>query len=251
MCGRYSLVHSTAEILERFALQQLVIDGIQLEIEPEPQISPGRLIGAVTQEHENCPRLLQAFKWGFIPNWVKDNRKFPPVINARAESLLEKAYFRGALRSRRCLIPADGFFEWLKEPEWQTSGRENSRNSSRNSGSQPYLFAFKDQRLFAFAGLFEEWASPTGGEIVTCCIITVNANSLVAPYHDRMPAILAPEDEAHWLNSRVQPHEALYCLNAYDPYEMTATPVALPKTKPGSKKNRASSDIEQLRLPGF
>jgi putative SOS response-associated peptidase YedK len=243
MCGRYSLVHSTGEILDRFGLPQLVIDGIQLDIEPEPQISPGRLIGAVTQEHENCPRLLQAFKWGFIPNWVKDNRKFPPVINARAESLLEKAYFRGALRSRRCLIPADGFFEWLKEPTCEAGGT--------SSGRRPYRFAFKDQRLFAFAGLFEEWASPTGGEIVTCCIITVNANSLVAPFHDRMPAILAPEDETHWLNSQVQPHEALYCLNVYDPYEMTATPVELLKAKPGSKKNRASSDIEQLRLPGF
>ncbi|MBX9673202.1 MAG: SOS response-associated peptidase [Candidatus Obscuribacterales bacterium] len=212
MCGRYTLIHPTTDILQRFGLTQIKIEGLPVEIEPRANIAPSQLVPAVVNHGfgKEQFRMLDALRWGFLPMWVKDIKKSPPMINARAETLAEKAYFKGALRSRRCIIPADSFYEW--------DGQGKAR--------RPYRFQFKDQRLFGLAGLYEEWSSPTGGDIVTCCIVTVAANRLLSRFHDRMPAILDPEDEARWLDSDVDSFEAQLMLKSHDPYDMDCYPVS-------------------------
>ena len=129
---------------------------------------------------------LALVRWGLIPSWAKDPARLSPMINARAETAAEKASFRGAMRHRRCLVPANGFYEW--------TGKPGTR--------QPHLIRRPDGGLLAFAGLWESWLGADGSEIDTMAILTVAANSAIAPLHDRMPAILGPETFDAWLDTR-------------------------------------------------
>ena len=147
-------------------------------------------------------------RWGFRPAWMKDAGKRPPAINARAETILERPLFRGAVTHGRCLIPADGFYEW----QWLV-GRP---------GTQPWHFRLAGGELFGFAGIYADGPDREA----TCAIITTAANELVAPIHDRMPVILDPEHEALWLETDLtDPAAVLPCLRAYPPQQMEAYPV--------------------------
>jgi putative SOS response-associated peptidase YedK len=126
-------------------------------------------------------------KWGYIPSWAKDLKTLKPMINARIETIAEKPFFKSALKTRRCLIPADGFFEWKIDA---VTGQK----------IQTYIYP-SDKRLFAFAGLWDQWVSPDGEVLRTCSIITMPANSYMDAIHHRMPAILPVELEQSWLNS--------------------------------------------------
>jgi putative SOS response-associated peptidase YedK len=128
------------------------------------------------------------FRWGLIPSWAKDVSVGYKMINARAETIEEKPSFRVAFQRRRCLIPADGFYEWKIE----------------DGHKYPYLFTLKDRKPFTFAGLWETWRSQEGGEINSCTIITTEPNSLVAQYHNRMPVILGYENRWRWLEERTK-----------------------------------------------
>ena len=128
-------------------------------------------------------RLLEAMTWGLVPSWAKDPSGARP-INARAETIFDKPMFRNAIRRRRCLIPADGFYEWRTEPQRK----------------QPYHIGMVDGALFAFAGIWEYWARAPEEPRVTCAIIVTQANELMARIHERMPVIIAPEDYARWLD---------------------------------------------------
>jgi len=131
-------------------------------------------------------------RWGLLPAFVKDPKKFPTLINARSEDVLTKASFRHAVRRRRCLIPADGFYEW--------TGPKGKRRP----------FHLRPPSLIAFAGLYERWQDPKGGELDTVTILTCAANRIVAALHDRMPVVLAPEQYENWLDAeRVSAEEAL------------------------------------------
>jgi putative SOS response-associated peptidase YedK len=130
-----------------------------------------------------CCELALA-RWGLVPSWAKDGAAGPPLINARAETVASKPSFRDAFKRRRCLIPADGFYEWRVMPD---------------GAKQPYRIALADNGLFAFAGIWEQWRSDAGGDRDTCAIITTEANDRVRPIHHRMPVILAPEDYDIWL----------------------------------------------------
>jgi putative SOS response-associated peptidase YedK len=216
MCGRFTLHHSTKEIAERFVVQKVLF-----ETEPRYNIAPGQAIAVVTQQGPNKERRLDGFKWGLVPFWAKDPSIGNKMINARAESLTEKASFKYALTQRRCLIPADGFYEWKQDGHTSTS---------RNQSRQPMHIHLKQQSLFAFAGLWEEWRPKEQADakpLRTCTIITTTPNKLLATMHHRMAVILRPEDEAAWLDPNLrEPDEVLSLLRSYPDEEMAAFPVA-------------------------
>ncbi len=176
MCGRYTLGRSTKDILLRYAIQQSLF-----EFSPRYNIAPSQLVPVVMSA--NGSRTLDILKWGLIPFWVKDLSKAKPLINARAESLSEKPSFKQALARRRCIIPADGFYEW--------KGQSKTRI--------PMYIKSSGDELFSFAGLWEQWTSAAGEVLRTCTIITVAPNQLMADIHHRMPAILDQRSEELWL----------------------------------------------------
>jgi putative SOS response-associated peptidase YedK len=154
---------------------------------------------------------LEWLRWGLIPSWAKDESIGSRMINARAETLAEKPSFKGLLRSKRCLIVADGFYEWKQE----------------NGSKIPMYMTLKSGEPFAFAGLWDLWKSPDGEHIRSCTIITTEPNDLVAPIHNRMPAILLPGAYADWLDPDMRDEQALsHWLAPYPAEEMTARPVS-------------------------
>jgi putative SOS response-associated peptidase YedK len=184
MCGRFTQHHDVDAIMDRFGIQQTLI-----EVEPRYNIAPTQPVPVVVTEAATKERLLDAFQWGLVPFWAKDPAIGNKMINARAETIAEKPAFRTALSRRRCILPCDGFYEWDK-----ASGTR-----------QPLHFKLKSGELFGFAGLWEEWQPPDGSPLLTCTIITTEANGVVAPYHDRMPVMLSDNDEiALWLDETVR-----------------------------------------------
>ena len=177
MCGRFAL-HATSEELAR-GLHCPALAGYR--VEARYNIAPGQWILVVRPERDALePGLAQ---WGLVPSWARDPREGPRPINARAEGIEAKPTFRGAFRHGRCLVPASGFYEWKTE-----GGRK-----------QPWYIRPAGGGTFSFAGLVSTWAGPEG-ELTTCAVVTTAANALMAPLHDRMPVILAPEDRAAWLD---------------------------------------------------
>jgi putative SOS response-associated peptidase YedK len=213
MCGRFTLHHTPVQIAKRFDAQPSLF-----ETQPRYNIAPTQPVATVRENGMSSRtsglvqmRALEAFQWGLVPFWAKDPEIGNRLINARAETLVEKPAFKHALNRRRCLIPADGFFEWRKEGSRRT----------------PMYIRMRDGSLFAFAGLWEEWTSPDGSPLRTCAIITVEPNSLLAPIHNRMPAILRPEDEGTWLDmARTRAPDALALLRPYSADRMEAYPVS-------------------------
>jgi len=175
MCGRFILLTDLSRIVQDFDIQDVACD-----YKPSHNTFPGQQIIAVV--HDNVNRLV-GFKWGLVPSWAKDPSIGSRMINARAETIAEKPSFRSAFRKRRCLIVADGFYEWKKEDRHKT----------------PMHICLKSGEPFGFAGLYEHWMSPEGQSVNTCTIITTAANKLIMPIHDRMPVILSREAESEWI----------------------------------------------------
>ena len=207
MCGRFTLHHDAQEIAERFGAESLP------ELEPRYNIAPTQGVTVVTQ---NGSRHLAQYHWGLIPAWAKDRTIGSRMINARAETLAEKPAFRTALQRRRCLIPADGFYEWREADNPEEGGRT------------PMYIHRRDGALFAFAGLWEEWHDPaTQTPLRSCTIITGSPNPIIAPVHDRMPMILNREDEGRWLDHAVKDAPTLLSLLApYPAEEIEVYPVS-------------------------
>lgn len=178
MCGRYSLI-SPVEALR--ALFQF--DGPLPNLAPNYNVAPTQAVPIVRLEQG--VRHLAFARWGLIPSWAKEVSA-KPLINARAETVAEKPSFRAAFRRRRCLVPADGYFEWQK---------------TRQGTKQPYNIVLSDTGPFGMAGIWQTWSAADGSEIDSVAIITINANSKLAPIHDRMPVILKPADYDRWLDS--------------------------------------------------
>ncbi len=199
MCGRFTLHHTADEIVERFEAEVAPL------LEPRYNIAPSQPVAVVTQDGT---REVAQFQWGLIPSWAKDPKIGGRMINARSETLAEKPAYRTALTRRRCLIPADGFYEW-KEADNPAEG-----------GKTPMYFRRQDDALFAFAGLWDEWHAPDGSPLRSCTIITGTPNPLVAPVHDRMPIILRPENESAWLDAGLRDSDALLSLLAPYPADV-------------------------------
>lgn len=178
MCGRFTQHSELAILAERFGAPLP-----ELDFRPRYNLAPGQDAMVVVQDPE---RRLLPMRWGLVPAWVKDSHATPRPINARAENAADKPMFRQAFRQRRCLVPADGFYEW--------------QPGAKGQAKTPLLFQRRDRAPFAMAGLWESWRGPDGQELLTFAILTTLANDLVRPVHDRMPVILAPDDEAPWLD---------------------------------------------------
>ena len=205
MCGRFVLMSPGRDLAERFRLDEEPV------LEPRYNIAPTQLVATVRLAPEIGRRQLAQLKWGLVPSWAKDPSKGSRLINARAESAADKPSFRAAFKYRRCLIPADGFYEWKK-----CSGKR-----------QPYLVSMADGKTFAFAGLWEQWKGSPGEVVESCTILTTDANELVTPLHDRMPAILRPEDYDQWLDiTMVKPELLVTLLRPYPSGEMKVRAVS-------------------------
>ena len=176
MCGRYTLTVDAAVLAELFELEP------PTDLEPRYNIAPTQAVPIVRTAPDGGRRWARV-RWGLIPSWAKDESIGSRLINARAETAADKPSFRSAFKHRRCLIPADGFYEWAK-----TEG-----------GKVPHHVRFADRRPFAFAGLWERWMPPEGEAVDSCTILTTAPNGLVAGIHDRMPVILPPGAYADWL----------------------------------------------------
>ncbi|MFO1283843.1 MAG: SOS response-associated peptidase [Burkholderiales bacterium] len=181
MCGRYELHSHPAAIALAFGL------GAAPPVAPRYNIAPMQQVPIVRVNAQGA-RELAFVRWGLVPRWAKDPSIGARMINARGETLKEKPAFRTAFRRHRCLVPADGFYEW----------------KSRGDGTkQPMRIAMRDGTPFAFAGLTERWLGPDGEPLDTCVIVTTDANVLLRPVHDRMPVIVAAPDYARWLDPSV------------------------------------------------
>ena len=221
MCGRFALT-VTPELLKKvFGYAELP------NFPPLTNISPTQPVVTITQDHQK--RHFQLMRWGIIPSWVKDPADFPLLFNARSETVSEKPAFRTAIRHRRCLIPASGFYEWLNYGKVKV----------------PFLIAMKDRSPLALAGIWETYSGGDGSEIDTVAIITTSANAEVAPLHNRMPAIISPPDFSLWLDSSA-PNltEALSLLRPapdglleIEPYDPVKGPLTLENNPPMIPKN--------------
>ena len=185
-----------------------VFDGDALELEPSYNIAPTSRQPVIRLDHETGQRELAIMKWGLIPFWAKDSKIAYSTINARAETLTTAPAFREAVKRRRCLVPADVFFEWQKLDA---------------KTKQPYAIALKYTDIFAFAGLWERWKDKATGEPVeTYTIITTDPNDLMEPFHDRMPVILRPDDYERWLAPADPARLPIDLLRPYPDDEMAA-----------------------------
>lgn len=212
MCGRYTLT-SPDDIAARFGLGALSETGIepQLEahtLEPRFNVAPSQAVPVIVQRESGTE--LTTMRWGFQPAWMRSEGSRPPPINARSESLLERPMFRGAVPHGRCLIPADGFYEWLVVPGSKTK--------------QPVYIHLKGGELFAFAGLYVQGKSDVGE---TCVIVTMAANDVLLPIHERMPVILDRTAEQAWLDRDLEdPNAALSYLQPAPPDQFEYHPVS-------------------------
>lgn len=222
MCGRYTQTQSAQAIAATFDLDEVP------PLPPRYNIAPTQLVSTVLQTQHQRDRQLRVLRWGLVPSWAKDPAIGNRMINARAETVAEKPSFRTALRYRRCLVIADGFYEWQRQ----------------GGQKQPYYFQLHDHQPFGFAGLWEHWESQTTGEMLeTCTILTTEANAVLSPVHDRMPVILPPDAYDRWLDPDCTTATAvLPLLRPYAAEAMQSYPV-------GSLVNRASSDRPECIQP--
>ena len=187
MCGRFALKAPPADIARQFG-----VDAVP-ELAPRYNIAPTQDILVIRHPWREPEARLEAVqvKWGLLPSWAKDASMAAKLANARAETVAEKPAFRSAFRRMRCLVPADGFYEWEATP----------------AGKQPWFLRLKSQAPLAFAGLWEHWQGPDGAPLETATIITTDANELVRPVHVRMPVILQPADWPVWLGAKTAPED--------------------------------------------
>ncbi len=223
MCGRYELHTHPAALALAFGLPAPPSVAPRYNIAPMQDVPVVRLAQAGGRE-------LAFVRWGLVPRWAKDPSIGARMINARAETLAEKPSFRTALRRHRCLIPADGFYEW---------------KATAAGGKQPIHIGMKDGATFAFAGLTERWMAPEGEVLDTCTIITTQANALLAPLHDRMPAIVAPADYGRWLDTANADVDALFA--PYPADAMTYYPVS---TRVNSVRHDDASLLDRVAEAG-
>jgi putative SOS response-associated peptidase YedK len=223
MCGRFALISDGSLIAGVFRLK-----AIPSLAGPQFNIAPGQRIAAILNLADPA---LEFLRWGLVPSWAKDPKIGYRMINARAETVAEKPAFRAALRHRRCLIPADGFFEWMKT----------------GKAKQPMFVRLKSRTPFALAGLWESWNAPDGSKLKSATILTTGPNALMKKIHDRMPVILPPEAWEAWLNpEQGKPDLFKDLLKPFPAKDMEAYPVS---TLVNSPKNNVKEVLAPLDPP--
>jgi len=218
MCGRYVLFTCSEELISYFGLDSSTGHG------PHYNIAPSAIVPVIRQSPQG-QRVADLLRWGLIPNWSKDPMIGARLNNARAESITEKPSFRSAYRQRRCLIPANGFYEWQEVP---------------GEKKQPWYIHLKSDMPMAMGGLWESWIDPLGAIVRTFCVITTSASDVMQPIHERMPVIIPKDHWATWLDPKRFDVEAM--LAPYDTAVMEAWPVS-------RRVSRASEEGEELILP--
>lgn len=209
MCGRYVLAPAE-QVAGRFDVQQE-----PLALHSRYNVAPSQMMPVVVR---NSPNRLVEMQWGLIPAWSKEPRTQFSTINARAETLAKSPVFRGPFKSRRCLVPASGFYEWQAQPQ----------------GKQPFCIRLAGGELFAFAGLYDIWRDDAGNELHSYTVVTTAPNELVAPIHNRMPVILRRENEDAWLDPGSDTATLLGLLRAYPANLMEAYPVSRAVNSPAN-----------------
>jgi putative SOS response-associated peptidase YedK len=190
MCGRFTLTTSAQQVAEHFGLAEMP------ELSPRYNIAPTQPVAIVRGTGVGRDPVLEVRRWGLIPSWAKDPGIGSRMINARIETAAEKPAFRAAFRRRRCLVPADGFYEWKPHPKRR----------------RPHHVRLGDGELFGLAGLFEAWKSPGGEIIESCTLLTTAANAALRSLHDRMPVLIDPEHYPDWLDPELQDPAAIRSL---------------------------------------
>jgi putative SOS response-associated peptidase YedK len=218
VCGRYRLSRRKQVVEEYFDC-----GSDEPDWKPRYNVAPTQPVPVIRQHPKEPIRELSLMRWGLIPSWAKDSSVAASMTNARSETASMKPAFRDALKSRRCLIPADGFYEW----------------SRAGKTKQPYCFEVNEGELFAFAGLWDRWKNPSGDWIKTCSILTTTPNAVTSPVHDRMPVILDPDSYELWLDPGMQNVIAASdLLKPYDARQMQCFPVS-------SRINSVANDDEE------
>jgi putative SOS response-associated peptidase YedK len=200
MCERFALKETRTELIAHFGLDECA------DFPARYNIPPGTDIPVIRQSPEGR-RVLRLVRWGLVPRWAKDPAMGSILSDAQGETVADEAMFRWIFRSRRCLIPASGFFEWQTQPALR----------------QPYFISLKSGQPMAMAGLWESWKAPDGSVLTTACVVTTSANELVAPIHDRMPVLVAPENWCDWLEATAERVAGL--LVPFPPADLQAWPV--------------------------
>lgn len=221
MCGRFALKVPPRTIQEHFHLPETP------DLLPRYNIAPSQPVAVVRHLPGKSYHQLDMLRWGLIPHWAKDVKISYKMINARAETLVQKPSFRAAFKKRRCLIAADGFYEW-----------QHNGNTK-----QPFYVQLKKRDVLSFAGLWESWRSPDGKNIESCTIITTTPNERIKKIHDRMPVILPPEQYESWLHESASEESLMRLLVSYPADEMEAYPVG---TQVNSPKNDTPDCIKPL-----
>ena len=213
MCGRYAITSPLEAIIEAFAVK-----GARPNLQPRYNAAPSQDLPVVRAGREG--RELILMRWGLVPSWSKGPDSRYSMINARAETVASKPAYRGPFRQRRCLVPANGFYEWKKTAD----------------GKQPYFIALATGEALAFAGLWDHWTGPEGEAITSFTIIVTAANDCVRPIHDRMPVILGPDDHESWLGERGAPSRTKLAimLRPYPAELMLAYPVSRDVNSPAN-----------------
>ena len=222
MCGRYRLSRRKEIVEAHFSSASGEEDW-----NPRYNIAPTQLVPVIRQNPKQSIRELSLLRWGLIPSWMKDSSGAATMINARSETAGTKPAFRDALKSRRCLIPADGFYEW----------------SRVGKTKQPYCFEVGNAELFAFAGIWDRWKNPSGNWVKTCSILTTTPNAVSSAVHDRMPVILDPDSYDIWLDPGMRNvTTASELLKPYDARLMRCYPIS-------TRINHVANDDEECSAP--
>lgn len=206
MCGRYSITTPLEAMRGLFDFTGTP------NLRPRYNVAPSQDVPIVRLRENGAGREIAQVRWGLVPGWARDLSISAKLINARAESVAGKPSFRSAFKRRRCLVPADGFYEW----------------QNRGGDKQPYRIARPDGGAFAFAGLWERWRAPGGGTVESCTILTTQANATLAPIHGRMPVVLDPGAYGPWLDAAAEP-ERLHALLVPAPDELLTAYAVSPR----------------------
>ena len=226
MCGRYTLTLTK----DGLRAQIPTIGSFGMPWKPRYNLAPTNIVPAIISEE---PTTLHGLRWGLIPSWAKDAAIGQKLINARGETLGEKPSFRLLFKRRRCLIPADGFYEW------RSVGRRK----------QPIYIRLHESRLFTFAGLWDEWKNATGETVRSCSIITTNANELIQKFHHRMPVIIRTESRPIWIDPKITDTNGLMDLIKPYPFEkMEAYPVSPTVNKPENDSPECIDPLPDLHI---
>ncbi|MEF7437039.1 SOS response-associated peptidase [Paenibacillus lautus] len=232
MCGRFTLTVTWEELMTRYLIDPESVSPFHV---PRYNIAPTQMVTAII--HDGSTNRIGQLQWGLVPSWAKDPSGGAKMINARSETLEDKPAYRMPFYRKRCLIPADGFYEWQKN----------------GNGKQPFRIGLKNVEIFSMAGLYDTWITPRGEKLSTCTVITTEPNRLMEPIHNRMPVILRPADEALWLERQHSSHthgnhpshlqSLKELLRPYPAEEMQAVPVS---TTVNSVKNDTEDCIRSI-----